>query len=169
MIQKKFSTYVLSCMRSLCQFVLLLLMLVAVGCSSATYIKSTVNTNPIQRVAQQAINEWSVEQVDENTLHLRNVWPVHSFFALGYSASYVNLFYNPTAKELDLQYYFSSHQPFLLWFPFSIDAEPGFTGGALKPIMNSQIEDILTWSGATLASRRAGDRSDPFPTGKTPE
>lgn len=138
-------------------------MLVTLGCSGATYIQATVNTNPIERVAQQAKNEWSVEQVDENTLHLRNLWPTHSFFALGYSASYANLFYNSTAKELDLQYYFSSHQPVLLWFPFSIDAEPGFAGGAIKPIMNKQIEDILTWSGATLTSRHAGDRSERFP------
>ena len=137
--------------------------LVTVGCATATNITATVHDNPLQRVAQAAQEDWTVEQVDENTLHLRDVWPIHSFFALGYSASHVNLFYDTAAKELDLQYFFESYQLWLLFIPFSLDAEPGFVGVALKPIMNGQIEDILRWSGATLRSRRAVDRSQPFP------
>jgi hypothetical protein len=142
---------------------LLFFTLAAFGCSGASYIKATVPDNPIQRVAQQAQQEWSVERVDENTLHLRDSWPIHSIFALGYSASYANLFYDPSVPELNIQYYFKSYQPVTLWIPFSLDAEPGFAGGALKPIMNQQIDDILRWSGATITSRRAGSRSEAFP------
>lgn len=138
----------------------------AFGCSGASYIKATVPDNPLQRVAQQAEQEWSVERVDENTLHLRDSWPIHSIFALGYSASYANLFYDPSVPELNIQYYFKSYQPTTLWIPFSIDAEPGFVGGVLKPTMNQQIDDILRWSGATVTSRRAGSRSEAFPSEK---
>lgn len=146
-----------------CRLFLLFFTLATIGCSAATHIKATVHDNLLQRVAQQAQEDWSVERVDENTLHLRNLWPIHSFFALGYSASYANLFYDPSVPELDLQYYFKSHQPIMLWFPFSLDAEPGFGGAALKPIMNRQIDDILRWSDATITSRRSGSRFEPFP------
>jgi hypothetical protein len=142
---------------------LLSVTLATVGCTGATYIKATVNSNPLDRVAQQAKEDWSVERVDENTLHLRDAWPIHSVFAIGYSASYANLIYDATASELNLQYFFKSYQTGLLFIPFSIDAEPGFVGGALKGIMNRQIEDILRWSGATISLRRSGSTSDTFP------
>jgi len=61
------------------------------------------------------------------------------------------------------QYYFQSNQLFMLFIPFTLDAEPGFTGGALKPIMNDQLNEIIRWSGASVVSRRASDNSDPFP------
>lgn len=145
---------------------LLFFTLTAYGCTGASYIKATVPDNPIQRVAQEAEPEWSVERIDENTLHLRDSWPIHSLFALGYSASYAHLFYDPSVPELNIQYYFKSYQPTTLWIPFSIDAEPGFAGGALKPTMNQQIEDILRWSGATVTSRRGGSTSEAFPPEK---
>lgn len=145
---------------------LLFFTLAAYGCTGASYIKATVPDNPIQRVAQEAEPEWSVERIDENTLRLRDSWPIHSLFALGYSASYAHLFYDPSVPELNIQYYFKSYQPTTLWIPFSIDAEPGFTGGALKPTMNQQIEDILRWSGATVTSRRGGSTSEAFPPEK---
>jgi len=142
---------------------LLFFILAAFGCSAASYIKATVPDNPLQRVAQQAQQDWSVERVDENTLHLRNSWTTHSVLSLGYSRSYANLFYDPSIPELNLQYFFESNQLFTLWFPTSIDAEPGFAGGALKPTMNQQIDDILRWSGATITSRRSGSRFEAFP------
>jgi hypothetical protein len=135
----------------------------AFGCAGASYVRATVQDNPLQRVAERAQEEWSVERVDENTLRLRDSWPIHSVFALGYSASYANLFYDPSGSELYFQYYFKSFQPLTLWIPYSIDAEPGFVGGALKPIMNQQIDDILKWSDATVTSRRSGSRSEAFP------
>jgi hypothetical protein len=142
---------------------LVLLTFTTLGCSAASYIRATVPDNPLQRVAQQAQEEWTVVQVDENTLHLRDVWPIHSFFALGYSASHAILSYDRSGPELNIQYYFKSYQPITLWVvPFSIDAEPGFFGGALKPIMNQQINNILQWSGATIIHRRSGSRSEAF-------
>jgi hypothetical protein len=145
------------------RWVFLSMTLATVGCSGATYIRAAVPDNPIEKVAQLANADWSVERVDPNTLRLRNSWPIHSVLSLGYSATYANLFYNAPASELDLQYYFKSYQLPLLFIPFSIDAEPGFTGAALKPTMNEQIEKILRWSGATVKSRRAGSTSEPFP------
>lgn len=142
---------------------LLFLTIAVLGCSGASYIKATVPDNPIQRVAQQAQENWTVERVDENTLHLRNTWPVHSIMAIGYSASYANLFYDSSIPELDIQYYFKSTQLLMLGIPFSTDAEPGFVGGLLKPTMNQQIDDILMWSGATIKSRRSGSRFEVFP------
>lgn len=142
---------------------LIILLIGTWGCSSATYLRASVADNPLDRVAQQAQKDWSVERVDTNTLHLSNAWPLHSIAALGYSASHANLVYVPSQSELNLQYFFQSNQLLMLFIPFTIDAEPGFTGGMLKPIMNDQINEILQWSGASVLSRHAGDKSDPFP------
>lgn len=147
----------------LTRFVLVVLLLGTFGCSSATYIRATVKDNPLDRVAQQAQADWSVDRIDANTLELSDVWPFHSIGALGYSASHANLSYDAPGSLLNIQYYFQSNQLLMLFIPFSLDAEPGFAGGALKPTMNGQINDILRWSGASVISRRAGDKSDPFP------
>lgn len=144
------------------QLFLLVLTLVALGCS-ASYIRARVPDNPLQRVAQQAQEDWSVEQVNENSLQLRDSWPIYSVLALGYGASQANLFYDLSGSELSVQYYFEGFPLMTLWIPISIDAEPGFFGLALKPIMNRQIDDILRWSGATITSRRSGPISEAFP------
>ncbi|HVG01740.1 MAG TPA: hypothetical protein VM842_02575 [Nitrospira sp.] len=134
------------------------------GCSSsATYIRATVPDHPLDRVAQQAQKNWSVERVDVNSLELSDAWPTYSFGALGYGASHANLFYDPAGSELHVQYYFKAFPIMTLWIPFSIDAEPGAFGAALKPTMNNQIKDILKWSDGTITSRRAGERSESFP------
>lgn len=144
---------------------LLLIVLVGTfGCSSASYIQTKVTDNPLDRVAQQAQKDWSVERVDDNTLHLSDAWPMHSVFSLGYSASHAKLFYVASDSALNIQYYFQSNQLFSLFIPMYLDAEPGFVGGALKPIMNDQINDILKWSGASVVARRSGHHSDPFPS-----
>lgn len=147
----------------LARLILVALLLGTFGCSSATYIRATVTDNPLDRVAQQAQEDWSVERVDANTLHLSDAWPIHSILSLGSSASYANLNYDPAGSELHVQYFFQSNQLGLLFMPIYLDAEPGFAGGALKPIMAGQINDILRWSGASVVSRRVGDKSDPFP------
>jgi len=136
------------------------------GCAGASYIRATASDNPLDKVEQQAQKDWTVERVDENTLHLSNTWPIHSIAALGYSASYANLNYDASMSELDLQYYFKSSQLLLLFIPFSTDAEPGFVGGLLKPIMNQQIDDIIKWGNATITSRRSGSRFEIFPQDK---
>jgi hypothetical protein len=148
----------------LARLMLIVLLIGTFGCSSATYIRAKVTENPLDRVAQQAQEDWTVERIDANTLELSDAWPIHSIFALGYSASYANLAYNAADSVLDVRYYFQSNQLGLLFIPFSLDAEPGFVGGALKPIMNDQIKDILQWSGASVLSRRAGDMSEIFPS-----
>jgi hypothetical protein len=135
------------------------------GCSSATYIQAKVTDNPLDRVAQQAQKDWSVERVDANTLHLSDAWPIHSVFSFGYSASHAKLFYVSSDSVLNIQYYLQSNQLFSLYIPIYLNAEPGFVGGALKPIMKGQINDILKWSGASVISRRSGPQSEPFPSG----
>jgi hypothetical protein len=77
--------------------------------------------------------------------------------------SRANLSYDGPNSTLDIQYFFQSNQLPLLFIPIYLDAEPGFAGGALKPIMNDQVNDILRWSGASVQSRRAGEQSEPFP------
>ncbi|GJL53644.1 MAG: hypothetical protein NPIRA02_07760 [Nitrospirales bacterium] len=150
------------------RFILIVVIFGMWGCSSATYIRATVMDNPLDHVAQEAQENWTVEQVDTNTLHLSDAWPIHSIFALGYSASHANLFYDRVNAELNIQYYFQSNQLLTLFIPFTLDAEPGFTGGALKPIMNEQIADILKWSSSSVILRRAGEKSEPFPPKHSP-
>lgn len=147
----------------LARFILVVLVLATFGCSSATYIRAKATENPLDRVAQQAQNDWTVERVDANTLQLTDSWPIHSIFSLGRSVSRANLSYDGQNSALDIQYYFQSNQLGLLFIPAYLDAEPGFVGGALKPIMNGQVDDILRWSGAPVISRRAGEQSEPFP------
>jgi hypothetical protein len=147
----------------LARFILVVLVLATFGCSSATYIRANVTENPLDRVAQQAQNDWTVERVDANTLRLTDSWPIHSILSLGRSVSKANLSYDGQNSVLDIQYFFQSNQLGLLFIPMYLDAEPGFSGGALKPIMNGQVSDILRWSGAAVQSRRAGEQSEPFP------
>jgi hypothetical protein len=147
----------------LARFILVALVLATFGCSSATYIRAKATENPLDRVAQQAQNDWTVERVDANTLQLTDSWPIHSVLSLGRSVSKANLSYDGQNSALDIQYFFQSNQLGLLFIPMYLDAEPGFAGGALKPIMNDQVNDILRWSGASVISRRAGDQSEPFP------
>jgi hypothetical protein len=71
----------------LSRFILVALLLATFGCSSATYIRAKVTDNPLDRVAQQAQEDWSVTRVDANTLQLSDAWPIHSYLALGYSTS----------------------------------------------------------------------------------
>ena len=148
---------------ALTRLMLIVLLIGSFGCSSATYIRAKVSQNPLDRVAQQAKVDWTVERIDANTLELRDAWPIHSVLSLGYSASYANLVYNAADSVLDVRYYFKSNQLPLLFIPFSLDAEPGFVGGALKATMNDQIKAVLQWSGASVLSRRAGDMSKIFP------
>jgi hypothetical protein len=145
------------------RFILVVLLLGTFGCSSATYIRATATENPLDRVAQQAREDWTVERVDANNLQLTDAWPIHSILSLGRSVSKANLSYDGQNSALDIQYYFQSNQLGLLFIPIYLDAEPGFTGGALKPIMNGQINDILRWSGASIQSRRVGEQSELFP------
>ena len=145
------------------RLMLVVILLGMVGCSSATYIRAKATENPLDRVAQQAQNDWTVERIDANTLQLTDSWPIHSIFSLGRSVSRANLSYDAQNSALDMQYYFQSNQLGLLFIPMYLDAEPGFAGGALKPIMNDQVNEILRWSGASVQSRRSGEQSEPFP------
>lgn len=67
----------------LARIVLVVLLLGTFGCSSATYIRAKVTDNPLERVVQQAQEDWSVTRVDANTLQLSDAWPIHSVLALG--------------------------------------------------------------------------------------
>lgn len=138
----------------------------AFGCS-ATYLQTKVSDNPLDRIAEQASKDWSVERIDANTLELTNTWPLHSLGSLGYSASHANLFFDAMKYELNIQYYLQTNQLLTLWIPTYIDAESGAWGAALKPTMNKQISEILRWSGASVLSRRAVDKSEPFPANTT--
>ena len=146
----------------LARCILIVLVLATFGCS-ATYIRAKVTENPLDRVAKEAQNDWSIERLDANTLQLTDSWPIHSIFSLGRSVSRANLSYDGQNSALDIQYYFQSNQLMLLFIPIYLSAEPGFAGGALKPIMNDQVNDILRWSRASVESRHAGEQSRRFP------
>lgn len=144
------------------QYCCLFIGLFMAGCS-ASYIKASVPDNPLDRVAQQAKEEWSLERVNANMLEISDAWPIYSIGALGYGASHATLHYDPADSELNVQYYFKAYPLMTLWIPISIDAESGLFGAALKPTMRDQINRLIGWSGGTITSRRAGDRSEPFP------
>ncbi len=132
------------------------------GCS-ATYIQAKVTDNPLDRVEQKAQDDWTIRRLNQNTLEISDAWPFHSIGSFGYSASHANLVYDETASVLNIQYYFQTNPLLTLWIPTTLDAEPGLWGALLKPIMNDQIRQILRWSGASVISRRSGDKSDRFP------
>lgn len=148
------------------RFVLIVLLLGTFGCA-ATYIRATTTDYPLDRVEQNAQEEWSTERVDANTLHLSNVWPFRSFFALGYVASHAHLVYDSTNAVLHIQYYLSTINPASLFIPITNDAEPRnctyrcWYDSTLD--MNEDINNILQWSGASVISRRGGKLSETFP------
>ena len=120
------------------------------GCSTATYIRASVTDNPLDRVVQEAQEDWSVQRVNENTLALGDAWPIHSIFSIGHSASHADLVYDKSESVLNIRYYLQSNQLFALFLPMRLDAKPRTPGGALKGVMNEQINDILRWSGAMV-------------------
>jgi hypothetical protein len=151
------------------RFALVVLLLGTFGCS-ATYIRATVADNPLDRVAQNAQTDWSIERVDANTLHLSNAWVGYGLMMLGYSASHANLAYDPTDAVLYIQYYLTTYSPVYLFIPITMDAELGGIDDdtdwpdwrkrrrdvwSPKPSMNEEINDILRWSGAYMETRLA--------------
>lgn len=144
-------------------FLIVCFPLALMACSSATYLTAKVSSNPIPAVSQKAQDDWSVTHVNNNTIELSDAWVTYSILALGYGNSYAKLYYDQTKSELHMQYYFRCFPLITLWMPSYLDAEPGMVGGALKPVMNDQINDILRMGGATTISRRAGSRSEQFP------
>lgn len=147
--------------------VLVVFLLGTLGCS-ATYISASTTDNPLNRVEENAQEDWSTERIDANTLHLRNVWPMQSFWSLCYSASHPHLVYDSTDGLLHVQYYLWRNSPLFLFIPSTHDAEsPDCTGRGRCWYgighMNEEIKDILKWSGASVISRRAVPVSETFP------
>ena len=86
------------------RFVLAVLLLGTVGCT-VTFIQATATENPLDRVEQQAQEEdWSIERVNADTLHLRHAWVVSSIVNLGYVVSHTSLVYNHADSVLYIQY-----------------------------------------------------------------
>ena len=149
------------------RFILIVLLLGTFGCS-ATYIRATTTDNPLYRIEENAQEDWSTEWVDANTLHLSNVWPVHSILSLGYVASHAHLVYDSTDAVLHIQYYLSTITHSSLYIPMTDDAEPMMCRRcqARRELMNEEISTILQWSGALVISRRHGKLSEIFPPPK---
>lgn len=153
------------------RFVLIVLLLGTFGCS-ATYIRATTMDNPLDRIEQNAQEDWSTERVDANTLHLSDFWPLYSIVTLGYVVSHAHVVYDPTDAVLHIQYYLKYHIPMFLFIPTTTDSEPPNCFNRwraqecrsnFKFRMNEQIDDIIQWSGASVIWRRYGKMSKIFP------
>ena len=120
------------------------------GCS-VTHITSHVDLNPLNEIAEKASSKnYSVTWIDDHTLVVSDWWPIASILGLGYTAFHANLHYSE--KLLEGDYYLQSNSLFTLFMPMRIDAGPGFFGGANKPYMRSQINEILGFAGASMQS-----------------
>lgn len=73
--------------------------------------------HPLDRVEQKAQEDWSIDRVDTNTLHLSKFWPGYSISALGYAASLADLVYDHADSVLYVPYYFKIISPFYLFIP----------------------------------------------------
>lgn len=163
-----------SAIYTLPRMLLLVLLVGTFGCSGrATYISAMVTDNPLDRVAQQAKEAWSVERVDANTLHLSKVGPFCSVLILGYCSNHAKLFYATSYSVLHIQSYHQKRSLYALFIPLHFDDVPTDFGGPLFPnlgwipqlILSYQIDDILKWSRASVITRRTGDWSESFPSG----
>jgi len=147
------------------RFVLVVLLLGTFGCSRATYIQATVTDNPLDRVEQQAQEEdWSIERVNSDTLHLSNAWIFSSIVNLGYSVSHAHLVYDQAYSVLYIQYYLRTFSLFTLFIPTTIDMD--YRRHRLSyhsRRMDKEIDDILRWSEISVAWKRRVKRSDIFP------
>jgi hypothetical protein len=119
------------------------------GCG-VTNIRSRVDSNPLKNIAEKASRDYSVEWIDDETLKISDWWPTHSILSLGYSAFHADLHYSDTVLEGD--YYLQSNQLGMLFITTTIDAGPGSFGGALKPYMRSQIDEVLGYAGTSMQS-----------------
>ncbi len=126
-----------------CCVAVLVLVASACGCS-VTHFRAPVSSNPLPDVATKAEGEYAVEWEGEDTLKLRDTWPVHSIFVLGWTAFHADLHYD--TGELSGSFYLRSLQFPIYFLPFYIDTQTGLFGAALKPYMRKQRDQILRWA-----------------------
>ena len=130
-------------------FVCLTFILFLIGCG-VTNIHSKVDSNPLKHIAQKASDKYSIKWIDDNTMTVSDWWPTHSCLSLGYTAFHAEMKYSDGLLEGD--YYVQSNQVFTLFFPTRVDVGPAFWGGALKPYIKSQINEILGYAGSSMES-----------------
>ncbi len=119
------------------------------GCSSVTHFRGQVPENPLQKVAEQAAPEFSATWVDDKTLRLKDLWPIHSILSIGYTRFYADLQY--ASGELEGDFYLQSNQLGVLFITMRIDTGPGLSGAMLKPLMRKQMEKVLNYAGTSTA------------------
>ena len=121
--------------------------LIFAGCA-VTNIRSQIDSNPLQTIAEKASDKYSVTWINENTLQVSDWWPVHSILCIGYTAFHANLRYS--AHSLEGDYYLQSNCVWWLFISTRVDAGPALWGIALKPYMRSQIDEILGYAGSSM-------------------
>lgn len=155
-----------SAIYTLPRMLLLVLLVGTFGCGggTATYIQAKVTDNPLDRVAQQAQEDWSLDRVDANTLHLSQVEPLESVIAIGYCAFHAKLFYAESDSVLHIQYYLQKNTFYHNLFLSILDTtHSDFEQHQPLSIANRKIYDILRWSKASVITRYGGPWYEPFP------
>ena len=97
------------------RWILCVLVFFIAGCSQVTHFEGHVAGNPLQQIAEQAAPEFKATWVDDNTLLLRDLWPIHSIFSIGYTTFNADLQY--TSGQLQGDFYLQSNQILNLLIP----------------------------------------------------
>ncbi len=134
--------------RSVGMALILLVVAAAMSGCTVTRFRADVQGNPLATVAEHASEEdqYAVEWEGEDTLKLRDTWPVHSVFTLGWTTFNAELHY-ADAELTGSFYWWNSSLLGCLFIPMYLDTGPGFAGAALKPYMRRQRKEILGWAG----------------------
>lgn len=116
------------------------------GCAVSRF-RADVQGNPLATVAEHASSEgYGVEWEGEDSLKLRDTWPVHSICTIGWTTFNAELHY--ADAELTGSFYLWNSSLFgCAFIPMYFDTAPSFFGGALKPYMQRQRKEILGWAG----------------------
>ena len=139
------------------RLVVLSLGLVVLSGCSATHIVSRVETNPLPQVAEKAQGDYKVTWVDPTTLHLRDSWLTHSLLSLGYTAFHAKLHY--ADNRLESTFYLKTNNLDTFYFSVYVDTGKGAWGLLLKPLIRSEMNEILDWAGVAQDDRTETYRS----------
>jgi hypothetical protein len=119
----------------------LLLALALLPACAVSKFSAPCEKNPIPILKDNIRQNWSVFPVDENTVIVRQSWPVHSGFSLGWSRMYIKAQWKD--GELSGWTYFKNTSLGNFFIPQYVDLGGGYYGGALKGIMHRDFEEAM--------------------------
>ena len=110
-------------------------------------VATDLENNPLPGIADAARMRYSVVRIDDTTLQLTGLRPIHSLLTLGYCAFHARLRYGD--GTLYGSFFVRCYSLFELFIPTQYTIEPLVSRG-----VDGRIEEILDWAGSTRRKER---------------